>query len=113
MLAYRVLERTKNSQTLQKKEKQEEKRKEEEKDKAKQTRGALKNVMQEYRKEAARRTTYVLERNRYLLHGPNNTKITAVARTNSTKKVTAVSWTKTTRRGKRYRYKAKVRRGGK
>ena len=62
----------------------------------------------------------MLKRNRYLLHGRNNTKkITAVARTNrknNTKirtsccctdktKIAAVSRTKTTRRG-RYRHKA-------
>ena len=49
--------------------------------------------MQEYQKgKAARKTTYVLKRNRCLLHGQNNTK-----------KLTAVSRTKTTRRrGRKY-----------
>ena len=40
----------------------------------------------------------MLKRNRYLLNGQNNTKITAVARTNNTEKISAVSRTKTTRR---------------
>ena len=54
---------------------------------AKQTTGVLKDVkMQEDRKgkaAIARRTPYVLERNRYLLHGQNYTK-----------KITAAAWTK-------------------
>ena len=75
MLACRVREHTKTSLTIKKKRGKKKKA------------DVLKNVMQEDRKgKGARRTPYVLKRNRYLLHGRNTKKITAVARKKTTRR---------------------------
>ena len=99
----------KEGEEERKRRKKEEKEQKQE-NKAKQTTGALKNVMQESERKGkaaiVRGTPYVLKRSRYLLHGQNNTeKITAVARIKQHEEDTAVLRTKTTRRrGKRNRH---------
>ena len=81
MLAYGVREHGEASQILKKKKRRENMENKKNKTKKIQITHVVENVMQEDQKGNAARTTYVLKRNRYLLHGRNSTKITPVAET--------------------------------
>ena len=90
MLAYRVRDHNKTSQTIKKEKKgaKKEEKKRKEKKKQGKTNDKRSEKCDARRSERtgkaaiARGTPYVLKRNRYELHGQNNTKkITAVART--------------------------------
>ena len=102
MLAYRVQEHNKTSQTIKKKRNKGKKKKKKKRIKVKQIKTSdrcseecdAKRSERKGKAAIARGTPYVLKRNRYLLHGQNNKKIAAVLR------------------GKKHTKKRKIRRYG-
>ena len=117
VLAYRVREHSKTSQIIKKSEKKgenenkNENKKENKKRKQSKTNGRCSEECDARRSErkgkAARGTPCVLKRNRYLLHGQNNTKkITPIARTKHEEDNCCFTDNTTRRGGRRYRRKA-------